>query len=205
MNLLIVDDHPLVSTGVRALLCEEENLVVREARSLLEASRAIRKHPPDVMLLDYNLPDGSWPELCKIGLRANKAMGIILHATVEAPILALSAFERGARGFLSKGGDVTAVKEALRAVAAGGVWLPKEFAQELALLRVQCPAGAQSLNARETLIPRNSIAGKTDQDTAKALGVSLYSVIRDCQILKAKFKAQNMKDVALKAAELKLV
>jgi DNA-binding NarL/FixJ family response regulator len=205
MRLLVVDAHPIVATGIRSLLTDDADIVVANARSLREARKLIAKLPPDVIVLDINLPDGSGLQLCDEIVKKRSEIGVIVYAMTEAPILAFEALHRGARGFVSKSGESGVLKQAIRAVAAGELWLTEDYAQQLAFLKVHSAPSKYLLSPREHDIIVNLSQGRNIAQVAKAIAVSYWTVVRDCENLKAKLKARNSTELIRIALELKLV
>jgi DNA-binding NarL/FixJ family response regulator len=129
MKVLIVDDHPLIRSGVTAMLAHHErHIVVREARQLGEALGMLgeENETPDLILLDLNLPDST-------GLRT---LATIREAAPHTPVVVLSAddskgtilgsLDCGAQGFIPKTMDPELIWAALGIVLAGGIYLPRE-------------------------------------------------------------------------------
>ncbi len=131
VTLVVADDHPVFRAGIRDALEKGGKVeVVGEASDGTEALQLVRRHRPDVLLLDMNMPEVSGPEVAEA-----------LRDDPEAPrILALSAYndsayihgllEAGAAGYITKDQHPTAIREAVLAVHRGeGRWfvpIPKK-------------------------------------------------------------------------------
>jgi two-component system, NarL family, invasion response regulator UvrY len=205
MRLLIVDDHPIVISACRALLADEEDLTVIEAHTLAAARKAIEVDRPHIVILDINLPDGSGLSLVRDVCAGVVAPQIIVLSVVDAPMIALQAIQSGARGFVSKSGEVTELCNAVRTVAAGGVWLSDGLAQELAFFKVRGKPSGELLSDREQEIMRNLARGCNFQQIAKSITVSYWTVVKECENLKNKFNARSSSELIRIAVELKLV
>jgi len=205
MRLLIVDDHPIVISACRALLAEEENLTITAAHTLAAARKAIDVECPHIVILDINLPDGSGLSLVRELALREAAPQIIVLSVVDAPMIALQAIQSGAKGFVSKSGEVTELSDAVSAVAAGGVWLSDDLAQELAFFKVRGNPSGELLSEREQEIMRNLARGCNFQQIAKAVTVSYWTVVKECENLKNKFNARSSSELIRIAVELKLV
>ena len=131
-SVLIVDDHPVVRTGIKSLLSNYEHLTVAgEAASAAEAVQAYRDLRPDVVLLDIRLGDGS-------GLTV---LDELLDLDPEARILMLSSFDdeeyvtrslrTGAAGYVLKVDSDEMLVNAIETVAAGGRVLGAQMAHWL--------------------------------------------------------------------------
>lgn len=205
MHLLIVDDHPIVSSGIRLVLSGDEDIVVHDARSIAQARNALKHRPADIVLVGNNLPDGRGLDFCSEALANNPSLRVIIFSIVAAPLVALEALQRGAKGFLSKTGEVTSLREAIRTVASGQIWLPDQITQDLAFLRVRNSALRFTLNDREQTIIRNLIKGLSLGQIAKTISVSHTTVAKDCKSLKGRLNARDLDDLVRIAADLNLV
>lgn len=121
IRVVLVDDHPLVRSGIRALIEMQPDLeVVGEAASAEEAVRRIGFDQPDVVLLDLDLPDGSGIEVCnRVRSSSPKTRVVILTGFADEAALA-AARKAGAAGFLLKRVHHSDLLNHLRRVAGGG-------------------------------------------------------------------------------------
>ena len=189
-RVLIVDDHRMfVDSLVRLLEDEADLVVVGVASTIAEALRSVRAQHPDVVLLDYRLPDGDAPA-CIAELRhlAPDARVLVMtglgdDATLEA------AREAGCAGVVTKDRAAQDLVEGLRTVAAGdliaGAWSP--------LRRVP---GARrpvdpGLTAREREVLEALAAGKSTEDIATSLHISPVTVRNHVQRILAKLDARS--------------
>jgi DNA-binding NarL/FixJ family response regulator len=119
-TVLIVDDHEVVRTGVRMILGAADDLSVLETvGSGRDALRAIDVHRPDVVILDYNLPDSDGARICReIVRRWPRTTALILTASADDDVL-FSSLAAGARGFLTKDASSDALPDAVRRLARG--------------------------------------------------------------------------------------
>ena len=114
-RVLIVDNSADLAGAVGALFRLEDDMeFVGCAQTGAEALRTVEEHPPDVMVLDLNLPDCSgFTVLERVRLRAPNVK-VIIYTGYAAPNLATRARQLGARGCVLKGGDFTALVAAIR-------------------------------------------------------------------------------------------
>src|ERR1700704_3488048 len=132
MRILIVDDHPIVASGCRALLAVEPDVVILEASDAESGERVFLAEQPDICILDINLPSVSGFELARRILAQAPSAPIIMFSMNDDPIFAARAIEAGAKGYVSKSGDPHELVEAIRAVSRGGVYLPPSIARSIA-------------------------------------------------------------------------
>jgi len=105
MRVLIVDDHPMVIEGCRGMLSGQKDIEVLEAHNADEALDAYASAPPDVVVLDINLPGVSGFELLRRILKRDVNAKIIVFTMNDDPVFAARAIEGGARGYVAKNED----------------------------------------------------------------------------------------------------
>src|ERR1700710_1644238 len=126
MRVLIVDDHPIVTSGFRALLAGDSEIVILEASDAESGERTFVAEQPDICVLDINLPTVSGFELARRILAHTASARIIMFSMNDDPVFAARAIEIGAKGYVSKSGDPCDLVEAIREVGNGGGDLPAE-------------------------------------------------------------------------------
>src|ERR1700758_1003599 len=132
MRVIIVDDHPIVVSGCRALLAGEGEIVLMEASDAESGERVFAAEQPDVCVLDVNLPTVSGFELARRILARDASARIIMFSMNDDPIFAARAIEVGAKGSVSNSGDPSNLVEAIRQVCHGGTYLPTAMARSIA-------------------------------------------------------------------------
>jgi DNA-binding NarL/FixJ family response regulator len=171
IRILVADDHYIVRMGLIALVNTEPDMeVVAEAADGAQALELFARHTPDLALMDLRMP-------IKSGIQATIE---IRNKFSDACILMLTAFDgdedihkalqAGAQGYVLKSSSGEKLLPALRAVAAGQRWIPKDVASRLA-----------SRNSFEQLTPRevqvlNELAkGLANKDIADVLNITEYT------------------------------
>ncbi|RII41120.1 DNA-binding response regulator [Galactobacter valiniphilus] len=150
-RIVIVDDHPIVRVGLRALLETEADLeVVAEAASEDEAVAACASHAPDVVLMDLRLGEGSGVGAIARIREAGSAPPILVLTNHDADADILAAVEAGAAGYLLKDAPPSELLPAVRAAAAGESALAPAVAARL-LQRLRAPLPTLSLRELEVL------------------------------------------------------
>lgn len=131
LRVLLVDDHEIVRRGLRAVLTGPDLQVVGEAATMEESVAEALRLRPSVVVMDLRLPDGSGIEACR-EIRAQLPDTRVLILTSYADDDAVfSAVMAGAAGYLLKDLDPARLKEAVRAVGAGGSLLEPGLAASL--------------------------------------------------------------------------
>jgi len=175
INVLLVDDHELVRTGIEALLNDVEDIaVIGVAKSGEEAVDAVIELSPDVVLMDVNMPGIGGVEACRR----------ILHENAEVKIIALSVhndgpiphqlLKIGVLSFISKGSPVDEMVHAIRKVMEGKRYLCSEVANNLAFQGL--PGSNESpfsiLSPREAEVVTLILQGKTIKEMSEMLVLS---------------------------------
>lgn len=205
MKLLIVEDHPIVISGCRALFSQIDGTSIIEARTAADARVAVVRDEPDVTIIDINLPDGSGLELTREFVARHGDARIVVFSTNDTPILAIQAIQAGARGYVSKTGGSTDLREAVLAVGRGEMWVSDDLAQEMALLRARNEDSAALLSEREQLVLRMLASGRSMAEIANDIAVSYKTVASDCALLRRKLGARTSTEMVRIAVEMKLI
>ena len=137
MRVLIVDDHPIVASGCRALFAGDNDVVILEASDAESGEQVFIAEQPDVCVLDINLPTVSGFELARRILAQTESARIIMFSMNDDPVFAARAIEIGAKGYVSKSGDPCDLVEAIREVGNGGVYLPAAIARQHCVCRAR--------------------------------------------------------------------
>jgi two-component system, NarL family, invasion response regulator UvrY len=196
VRVLVIDDHPIVASGCRALLESDPTIKVIDAADGDAGYAAYFAHRPDVALIDMNLPGLSGLEVCRRILQRQPDARIIIFTMNDDPVFAARAIEAGAKGYIAKNDDPLLIAEAVRRVAEGGGYLHPEMAREIAFLRAGSNASRVSdLSARELEILRLLAKGKTMAEIADVLHVSYKTVANNCTQLRQKLGARSAMDL----------
>ncbi|MGC2812769.1 MAG: response regulator transcription factor [Bradyrhizobium sp.] len=206
MRVLIVDDHPIVASGCRALLAGEPEIAILEAADAESGERIFFAERPDVCVLDINLPTVSGFELARRILARAETARIIMFSMNDDPVFAARAINSGAKGYVSKSGDPLDLVEAIREVAKGGVYLPPAIAKSIAFAG---PAFAQSplskLTSREIEILRLLSAGKSLSEIAWLVHSSYKTIANTSSIIRQKLGLRTASELVRFAIESRLV
>jgi len=168
VSVAIVDDHPVVSDGLRGAFSIAPDIQVRWTASTLSEARwqIGSSQPVDVVLLDIRLPDGSGLSL--LPGRQSSAPAFVVLSSFDRPQYATAAFKGGARGYLLKVAPITEIIDAIRKVAAGGLAFE---ARHLASV-----TSASSLTRREVEVVRLVSTGHSNDEIAARLGIARKTV-----------------------------
>jgi two-component system, NarL family, invasion response regulator UvrY len=206
MRVLIVDDHPIVASGCRALFARDDDIVILEASDAESGERAFAAEQPDVCVLDVNLPTVSGFELARRILAREASARIIMFSMNDDPVFAARAIEIGAKGYVSKSGDPRELVDAIRQVGNGGVFLPAALAQSVAFAG---PAFAQNplskLTSREIEILRLISTGKSLSEIAWLVHSSYKTIANTSSIIRHKLGLRSSSELVRFAIETRLI
>lgn len=131
-RVLIVDDHPLFIDGVRAAFAGQPDLeILAEAHDVASALEAVGADPPDVVLMDLNLPDGSGIDATRAVLAASPSTRVLVITMSDEDDAVVAAMRAGARGYVVKGAGREDLLQAVRTVAGGGAVFSPAVADRL--------------------------------------------------------------------------
>jgi DNA-binding NarL/FixJ family response regulator len=175
INVLLVDDHPVIRAGIRAMLYDAPELtIVGEAASGSAALTAARDLTPDVILMDLRLPDGDGVS-ATAAIRAElPGIRVVILTTYETDGDILRAVEAGAVGYLLKDTSPADLAQAVRAAARGETVLSPSIAAKL-LDRVRQPR-PETLSRREVEVLQLVAQGLTNADIGRALFITEATV-----------------------------
>lgn len=203
MKILIIEDHPIVIAGFRALMAHE-GIDVVYAQSAAEGLDAYTREAPDGVVVDVNLPDASGFDVTRKILKRDEQAKVLIFTASDSPVIAAKAVRAGAKGFFSKTDDPTLMADAVRTVVRGGIWLPDDVVQALAMDSVG-QSTALSISTREFQVLRLLAKGRSLHEIADATSVSYKTITNDCTALREKLNARTMMELVRIAIEQKLI
>lgn len=168
ITILVADDHPVLREGVLAMLLNEADMkVVAQAANGREALEQFRRHRPDIVLMDIQMPEMSGIDAIAAILAEVPAARVIVLTTYRGDVSALRALRAGAVGYLLKSQLLNELVGTIRAVHAGMRSIPPEIAAELV-----AHLGDDALSEREIQVLRLVAQGNSNKKVASELGVS---------------------------------
>jgi DNA-binding NarL/FixJ family response regulator len=166
IRVLVADDHPVVRTGLSAVIIEQSDLeLVAEAENGERAVALFREHQPDVVLMDLRMPVMDGVEAIRTITGEFPTARILALTTYEGDADIRRALEAGARGYLLKDMLLTEVISAVRAVRRGERVIPIAVATRLA----EFPERSE-LSERELEVIQLVARGLSNKEVARAIG-----------------------------------
>jgi DNA-binding NarL/FixJ family response regulator len=206
VRVLIVDDHALVRSGVRAQLAGHAE-VVGEAEDVAPAVAAVLASQPDVVLLDVHLPSGTGADvLVAVGDRAPATRWLALSIS-DSPEDVVTVIRAGAHGYLTKSVSAEGLVDAVHRVAEGdAVFSPRLAGFVLDSFRAgTSPQGAatpgadpdlDSLTPREVDVLTLIARGYTYREAAGELFVSVRTIESHVSAVLRKLQLSNRRELA---------
>jgi DNA-binding NarL/FixJ family response regulator len=192
-SVLIVDDHELIAQALTRTLNDESDLhVVGHELTVAGAVEAARRLHPDLVLMDFELPDGQGTDGAVTIKRENPTTEVVmLTGFADAAVLA-AALESGCSGFVSKEGNLRDLADAIRGVLAGEVRVPQNLVVELAAyLRPQPPTIGFDLTPRELEVLALLADGHSTEALVQKLFLSVHTVRNHVRNILSKLNAQS--------------
>ena len=233
LNVLVVEDHPLMRIGIRALLQREGLALVAISATSAEAVEQAREGGADVALVDLGLPDAEGVDVVERLHEAVPELPLVAYSVDGGPDRVRAAVRAGAIGYLTKAAPAGRVVAALRAAAAGVSALGPDEAAALALPHdavglvqkavarslppAAGPAGESAadqtkadrpkdgLSARELELLRYLAEGYTNKEIARAMVLAEDTVKKAVQTLIAKLGATDRTHAVVLALRSSLI
>ena len=202
MKMLIVDDHTVVREGARRLLSASIEATILEAKTGREALAVFKAERPGVVILDLNLPGSGGLDLLRRLLIEEPKTKVLIFSMHTTPIYVARALQAGAKGYVSKGAGADELVEATRQIIAGGKYVERELAADLAVNVLGSESSGKALSTRELDIMRLLAKGKGLADIADALGISYKTVANTCTAIKQKLLVERTSDLIRVAVEM---
>lgn len=179
IRIAIIDDHPLVVIGMRAVLNAAPELQIVVATSDVEAGlRFVRTHPPDVAVIDVPMPGlrtADFAQLCR-ELRS-KSKIIALVGRRHGPTLLSEVLQSGGQGYVLKDSVPTELIRAIRTVQAGNTYVDPALAGKILLRGGPDQTTSEALlSDRELAVLKLVARGFGSKEVAAEMGVSIKSV-----------------------------
>jgi DNA-binding NarL/FixJ family response regulator len=172
IRILVADDHYVVRMGITALVNTEPDMeVVGEAADGNQAVEMFQRLNPNLVLMDLRMP-------AKDGIAATKEIRVInpnarvlMLTTYDGDTEIHRAMEAGAHGYVLKNSTGDKLIPALRAVAAGEKWIPKEIASRLAARKM-----FEDLTPRELQVLQQMAKGLANKEIGDVLKITEHTV-----------------------------
>ena len=189
INLLIVDDHPLVRDGLKARLESIFHFkLLGEAGNAEDALRILTSSPIDLILMDINLGASSGITLTARICKEYSQVAVIMLSMHEKSEYVTQAIQAGARGYVLKDAPAEEIINAIETVANGGNYFSSG-------LKIGLPLPVQVLTQREQCILNSIATGKSNKHIARELDLSVRTVETHRLNIKRKLNIEGQADL----------
>jgi DNA-binding NarL/FixJ family response regulator len=205
IRVLIVEDHRVVAEGLAALINHQGDMkVVGEAASVAECVAKVAELGPDVVLLDFRLPDGTGSEATAELRQVRPETKVIFLTREDSDAARFAAVQSGASAFIHKSKAAAEVVAAIRDVARGRMLITPRTIASLLAKRRSIDAQLDSLTPREIEVLRLMAEGNSSRSVAARLGISYTTVRTHIRSLGSKLGVHSKLEAIVKARELGL-
>ena len=218
MDILLIDDHHIFRDGLKLLLQQQgSDWVTHAAADAAEARQAINSNVDfDLILLDYNLPDGNGLDLLREIKSIVPATPVALLSAHEDPQLIQATLAAGASGFITKSSSSEVMLSALQLIFSGGVYVPPAIlAQnfpsqptsqtENLSQPVEKKSSEYHLTERQLEVLQEMVKGLANKEIARELNMSPSTVKAHIAAILREFDVNNRTQAVALAQEKGLV
>lgn len=205
-RVLIVEDHRVVAEGLAALINDQGDMkVIGNVGTVAECVPAAAELNPDVVLLDFRLPDGTGPDAAAAVRSIRPAAKMIFLTREDTEAARFAAVQAGASAFLHKSRAAAEVVTAIRDVARGKMLITPRTIATLLAKRRSIEAQLDRLTPREREVLRLMAEGKPSREIAANMGISYTTVRTHIRSLGSKLAVHSKLEAIVKARELGLI
>jgi DNA-binding NarL/FixJ family response regulator len=193
VTVVVIDDHQLVVDALeRVLTTHPRVMMVGRAPDIAQGIRVVAALVPDVVVMDFRLPDGTGLEATRVIKTILPAVEVVLLTGYATGALLATALEAGCAGFVSKGGRFNELISVIEAVAAGQVRVPPELLDGLVShLRPRAESIGDDLTIREREVLGLLAGGRSTTDIVHELSLSVHTVRNHIRNLLTKLHASS--------------
>ncbi len=209
VRVLLVDDHPLVISGVTAEL-EGRVTIAGSATDVDAAVAEIRRTRPDVVLLDVHMPGGGAQAVLAGIADLLDEVRVLALSVSDAPDDVIATVRAGARGYVTKTIEPDRLVDAIRRVAEGdAVFSPRLAGFVLDAFSAAAPAAADpeldQLTAREQEVLREIARGRSYRQVASRLSISVKTVETHVSAVLRKLQLSSRHELTRWASDRRLI
>jgi two-component system, NarL family, nitrate/nitrite response regulator NarL len=206
VRVLLVEDHAMVARGIEAALGDEGDMeVVGIAGTVDDGVLRFRQLSPDVVVMDYRLPDGEGTEAARQIRTIDNDATVLLVTGSDDPTVVSAALDSGCSGFVSKDRGVDDLTSAIRAVARGAAVFPADLLSRALSSATDRPSVGRDLTSREREVLTLLADGSSTEEIGGDLFLSLHTVRNHVRNILTKLHARTKLEAVVIAARAGLV
>jgi DNA-binding NarL/FixJ family response regulator len=206
IRVLIIEDHRMFSQALRAALDETDDIAVTAAVETAAAGlKAVRSGRPDVVLLDYRLPDGDGVEAARKITAENTGAKIVMLTAASDDSILREAIQAGCSGYLTKDHTIEELILAVRAAHNGEAFISPALLSRLLDRMTDRSRPGSDLTSREAEVLGLLAQGLSNQAIAANLGIRLATVRNHVQSVIEKLHAHSKLEAVATARRLGVI
>jgi DNA-binding NarL/FixJ family response regulator len=206
IRVLIVEDHRMFSQALSAALDEADDIAVTSAVSTAaDGLQAAEETNPDVVLMDYRLPDGNGVEAARRIKAITPAARIVMLTASSDDNVLRQAIEAGCSGYLTKDHTIEELILAVRAAYNGEAVISPALLSRLVAREADRARPGSDLTAREAEVLRLLAQGRSNPQIASALDIRLATVRNHVQSVIEKLHAHSKLEAVATATRLGII
>lgn len=206
INIVIVDDHPIVIEGLKQMLNDQP--VFHVSQTFTKGSEVIcfiKSHEVDIILLDITLPDISGIQLCEEIKQLSPETSVIMFSNRSERSIIMQCIKNGASGYLLKNVSMDELMDCFKNVLSGNIVFCSETRNIISKPSPQEFSTLPRLTKREKQILQLLSQGKTSQRIAEELFLSPLTVDTHRKNLLQKFNAKNSAELVNRALKQNII
>ncbi|TAN31751.1 response regulator transcription factor [bacterium] len=206
IDIFLVEDHQLVAEALTMLIDAEGDMhVIARVGSVADAAALAPKIQPDLLLVDFRLPDGTGADVARLVRKQHQRVVVVFLSVVSSPAMLFAAVRAGARGYLLKTQSAAETVSALRRAAGGEMLIPSATLAQLVADQGEFGHLMVKLTPRERELLRLTAEGLDNRTLAERMGIGYATLRGHMRNLIGKLDAHSKLEAVVKATELGLI
>lgn len=208
VKVLIVDNHPVVIAGLRAILNDSPDFeVVGSIKSGVEIFEFVRRYKVDLIISEIDLPELNGITALRAIKKEHQHLKVIILSYQPEEIYAISSLKAGASAYIPKNVDIDTLLYAIKKVVDGNIYLTDKMAKQLEYDDTKKTKSRlyKRLSTREVEVLKLLSSGKKNKEIAKELDINEKTVSTYKSRLFKKLNVTNLVDLIHQAEHQDLV
>jgi DNA-binding NarL/FixJ family response regulator len=208
IRVVVADDHEVVRRGLASLFQETEVNIVGEATTGEEAIEAVKKHKPDVLLMDIRMPTLDGIDALEKIKQATPDMKVVMLSAFDNPTYVARSVALGASDYVLKGSTRQELLTAVTRAAAGEPAAPESMLYRTRMSMTRRREGTDQdmpLTNRELQVLRHVALGLSNREIGRSLTISIETVKEHVQNILRKIDVADRTQAAVWAVKRGLV
>lgn len=208
-RILIADHYPIIYKGLCCILDSKEYQIVDHVQNAKELIDTIKDQDIDILIIEIDLPQSNGILILRQIKQINPNIKILIYTGQSEKIYALNSIKSGAVGYLPKTASIETIKNAIRRVSQGGIYLNEQISKELTQVRpnkdIRKLGKHQKLSTRELEVLNLLSNGRRNKDIASALDINEKTVSTYKTRLLKKLNVTNIVDLIHQSKLLNII